>query len=43
MESYGILEAAKILKVTDKTIRNYINRGFFNPEKWNGDVANTQK
>ena len=36
MESYGILEAAKILKVTDKTIRNYINRGFFNPEKWNG-------
>ncbi len=36
MESYGIHEAAKILKVTDKTIRNYINRGFFNPEKWNG-------
>lgn len=36
MESYGILEAAKILKVTDKTIRNYINRGFIKPEKWNG-------
>lgn len=36
MESYGIHEAAKILKVTDKTIRNYINRGFLNPEKWNG-------
>ena len=36
MESYGIIEAAKILKVTDKTIRNYINRGFLKPEKWNG-------
>ena len=36
MESYGIVEAAKILKVTDKTIRNYINRGFLKPEKWNG-------
>ena len=36
MESYGISEAAKILKVTDKTIRNYINRGFLKPEKWNG-------
>ena len=36
MENYGILEAAKILKVTDKTIRNYINRGFLKPEKWNG-------
>ena len=36
MESYGIHEAAKILKVTDKTIRNYINRGFLKPEKWNG-------
>ena len=36
MENYGIIEAAKILKVTDKTIRNYINRGFLNPEKWNG-------
>ena len=36
MENYGILEAAKILKVTDKTIRNYINKGFFKPEKWNG-------
>ncbi|MCY3683832.1 MAG: helix-turn-helix domain-containing protein [Gemmatimonadetes bacterium] len=36
MENYGISEAAKILKVTDKTIRNYINRGFLKPEKWNG-------
>ncbi len=36
MENYGISEAAKILKVTDKTIRNYINKGFFKPEKWNG-------
>ena len=36
MENYGILEAAKILKVTDKTIRNYIKRGFLKPEKWNG-------
>ena len=36
MESYGIHEAAKILKVTDKTVRNYINRGFLKPEKWNG-------
>ena len=36
MENYGILEAAKILQVTDKTIRNYINKGFFKPEKWNG-------
>ncbi len=36
MENYGIPEAAKILKVTDKTIRNYINRGFLKPEKWNG-------
>ncbi len=36
MENYGISEAAKILKVTDKTIRNYINKGFLNPEKWNG-------
>ena len=36
MENYGIPEAAKILKVTDKTIRNYINKGFLNPEKWNG-------
>ena len=33
---YGILEAAKILKVTEKTIRNYINKGFLKPEKWNG-------
>ena len=36
MENYSILEAAKILQVTDKTIRNYINKGFFKPEKWNG-------
>ena len=36
MENYGIPEAAKILKVTDKTIRNYINKGFLNPVKWNG-------
>ena len=36
MDNYGIPEAAKILKVTDKTIRNYINRGFLKPEKWNG-------
>lgn len=36
MENYSIFEAAKILKVTDKTIRNYINRGFLKPEKWNG-------
>ena len=36
MENYGITDAAKILKVTDKTIRNYINRGFLKPEKWNG-------
>ncbi len=36
VENYSIPEAAKILQVTDKTIRNYINRGFVKPEKWNG-------
>ena len=36
MEKYSIPEAAKILQVTDKTIRNYINRGFLEAEKWNG-------
>lgn len=35
-QNYGISEAAEILKVTDKTIRNYINKGFLKPEKWNG-------
>jgi len=36
MKNYRINEAAEILQVTDKTIRNYIKRGFLNPEKWNG-------
>ena len=36
MENYSILEAAKILQVTDKTIRNYINRDFVKAEMWNG-------
>jgi len=36
MQTHSIPEAAKILKVTDKTIRNYIDRGFLKPEKWNG-------
>ena len=35
-QNHGISEAAEILKVTDKTIRNYINKGFLKPEKWNG-------
>ena len=43
MENYGITEAAKILKVTDKTIRNYINKGFLNPEKWNGSWRISRK
>ncbi len=34
--SLNIPQAAKVLKVTDKTIRNYIDRGFLRAEKWNG-------
>ena len=34
--SFNIPQAAKVLKVTDKTIRNYIDRGFLRAEKWNG-------
>jgi len=32
----SILDASKILGVTEKTVRNYIKRGFLTPEKWNG-------
>lgn len=32
----SISEAAKMLEVTEKTIRNYIKRGLVSPEKWNG-------
>ena len=32
----SIPKAAAILKVTDKTIRNYIDRGLLAAEKWNG-------
>jgi DNA-binding transcriptional MerR regulator len=35
-ETVSISEAASLLHVTEKTIRNYIKRGFFEPEKWNG-------
>ena len=34
--TFNISQAAEILQVTDKTIRNYINRGFLKPDKWNG-------
>ena len=34
--SVTIKDAAKLLHVTDKTIRNYIKRGFLKPDKWNG-------
>ena len=34
--SLNIPQAAKVLKVTDKTIRNYIDRRFLRAEKWNG-------
>ena len=34
--SFNIPQAAKVLKLTDKTIRNYIDRGFLTAEKWNG-------
>jgi len=33
---YTISQAAKYLKVTEKTIRNYIDRGLLAAEKWNG-------
>ncbi|MBT3604392.1 MAG: helix-turn-helix domain-containing protein [Candidatus Latescibacteria bacterium] len=36
VETVSISEAARMLEVTDKTIRNYIKRGFFVPKKWNG-------
>lgn len=32
----SIPQAAKVLKVTDKTVRNYIDRGLLSAEKWNG-------
>jgi chromosome segregation ATPase len=32
----SISEAAGVLQVTEKTIRNYIKRGFLLPDKWNG-------
>jgi hypothetical protein len=35
-KTVSIREAATLLQVTDKTIRNYIKRGFLHPEKWNG-------
>ena len=33
---YTIPQAAKYLKVTEKTIRNYIDRALLGAEKWNG-------
>ena len=36
MTTHSVPEAAEILQVTDKTIRNYIDRGFLKPDKWNG-------
>ncbi len=32
----NIKQAANVLKVTDKTIRNYIEKGVLDAEKWNG-------
>ncbi len=32
----SIPQAAKVLNVTDKTVRNYIDRGLLSAEKWNG-------
>lgn len=32
----SIPQAAKVLKVTEKTVRNYIDRGLLGAEKWNG-------
>lgn len=35
-ETLSISEVSDFLKITEKTVRNYIKRGFFKPEKWNG-------
>ena len=35
-QTFNISQAAEILQVTDKTIRNYMNKGFIQAEKWNG-------
>jgi len=35
-DTLSITEVSEMLKITDKTVRNYIKRGFLNPEKWNG-------
>ncbi len=35
-DTLSISEASEFLGLTDKTIRNYIKRGFFKPQKWNG-------
>ena len=34
--TFNISQAAEILQVTDKTIRNYMDKGFIRAEKWNG-------
>lgn len=39
---YTIPKAAKILKVTEKTIRNYIDKKILNAEKWNGSWRITE-
>ena len=35
-DTLSIAQAAGVLQVTQKTIRNYIEKGFLNPVKWNG-------
>lgn len=41
--TFSIPQAAEILQVTDKTIRNYMDRGFIQAEKWNGAWRINQK
>lgn len=40
---YTISKSAKILKVTDKTIRNYIDKKILRAEKWNGSWRISEK
>ena len=35
-ETLSISDVSVLLKITEKTVRNYIKKGFFKPEKWNG-------
>ena len=35
-DTLSISEVSELLGTTEKTVRNYIKRGFLNPEKWNG-------